>query len=246
MKKILVCQHVAYEILGTLNPLLKNRGFRIQYVNFGRHPEQQPAIDKYHALIILGGPMNVDETKRYPHLAYEIKMIEQAMKLNIPVLGICLGAQLIARALGAKVSKNPQAEIGWYDINKTKLGEEEHVFKHFSANEKIFEWHSDTFEIPNGAAHLASSPTCDSQAFCYGENIYGFQFHLEVDQAMIERWMKLPNHSKELLNLKGSTGCAEIRRGNQAYLERLIQLSELTFSELLNIFTQQHIKSTES
>ena len=97
MRKLLVFQHVAHEILGTLNPLLKRAGFRSRYVNFGRHPDAQPSLDGYHGLLILGGPMSVYEDHRFPHLSTEMKLIEDAMQRNLPVLGICLGAQLIAK-----------------------------------------------------------------------------------------------------------------------------------------------------
>ena len=96
MPKLLVLQHVAHEILGTLDPLLRSYGFRNRYVNFDREPEAQPTLDGYHGLAVLGGPMNVDQTDRYPHLATEIEVIHQALEREVPVLGICLGAQLVA------------------------------------------------------------------------------------------------------------------------------------------------------
>ena len=119
MKKLLVFQHVPHEILGTLNPLLKSAGFRIRYVNFGRHPDAQPTLDGYHGLVVLGGPMSVNDSDRLPHLTTEMKLIEEAMKRNLPVLGICLGAQLIAKTLGARVYSNKEKEIGWYDVTTT-------------------------------------------------------------------------------------------------------------------------------
>jgi GMP synthase (glutamine-hydrolysing) len=100
MKKLLVLQHVAHELLGTLNPLLKRSGFRIRYVNFARHPEAQPSLAGYHGLVVLGGPMSVNDTDRLPHLITEMKLIEAGLHRNLPVLGICLGAQLIAKTLG--------------------------------------------------------------------------------------------------------------------------------------------------
>ena len=97
MKKLLVCQHVPFEILGTLNPMLKSAGLRIQYVNFGRHPDARPDLGGYDGLVILGGPMNVGQVEAYPHLATELEMVRQALEMDIPTLGICLGAQLIAK-----------------------------------------------------------------------------------------------------------------------------------------------------
>ena len=99
MKKLLVLQHVAHELLGALNPLLKKSGFRIRYVNFARHPDAQPSLDGYDALVVLGGPMSVNDAGRLPHLTTEMKLIEEALRRSLPVLGICLGAQLIARTL---------------------------------------------------------------------------------------------------------------------------------------------------
>ena len=117
MKKLLVVQHVAHEILGTLNPLLKRAGFRIRYVNFARYPEAEPSLDGYDGLIILGGPMSVYDADRFVHLTTELKLIEHAMERELPILGICLGAQLIAKALGASVYPNEEKEIGWYDVS---------------------------------------------------------------------------------------------------------------------------------
>src|SRR5204863_9872367 len=116
MKKLLVLQHVAHELLGTLNPLLKRSGFRIRYVNFARHPDAQPSLDGYNWLVVLGGPMSVNDADRLPHLTTEMRLIEEALRRNIPVLGICLGAQLIAKTLGADVYPNKEKEIGWYDV----------------------------------------------------------------------------------------------------------------------------------
>ncbi|MFQ5903231.1 MAG: gamma-glutamyl-gamma-aminobutyrate hydrolase family protein, partial [Candidatus Binatia bacterium] len=135
MRKLLVCQHVAFEILGTLDPLFKSCGFRIRYVNFGRHPDAQPSLEGYHGLVVLGGPMNANQVDQYPHLATEMNLIEQAIGKGIPVLGVCLGAQLIAKALGAKVTENQEKEIGWYDVSPTEEGKSDPLLAHFRDKE---------------------------------------------------------------------------------------------------------------
>lgn len=239
MGKVLVCQHVAYEPLGTLNPLLKRFGLRIRYVNFGREPEAQPKLEGYQALILLGGPMNLDQEKKFPHLSYEIHLVEQALQQEIPVLGICLGAQIVAKALGAKVKKNPEKEIGWYPIEITPEGQKDPVLKHFQPREWIFQWHGDTFDIPRGTDHLATSSTCVNQAFCYGDKVYGFQFHMEADEALIERWLKVPAHLKELATLGGKIDPGTIRALTPQHVGRLKKLSELTFTEFLKIFGEE-------
>ena len=230
MSRILVCQHVAFEILGTLNPLLRRHGVRIKYVNFGRDPEARPSLDGYEGLVVLGGPMSVNDTERHPHLATEIELIGRALERGLPVLGICLGAQLLARALGAEVRPGPEKEIGWYDVSLAPEARTDRLFAHFGPSEKIFQWHGDGFELPEGAVRLASTPVCPNQAFRYGEDAYGLQFHLEVDPDLIERWLSVPVHRAELAELEGRVDPDRIRRETAAHIGRLRQLSDRTFS----------------
>jgi GMP synthase (glutamine-hydrolysing) len=229
MPRLLVCQHVPYEILGTLDPLLRGSGFRIRYVNFGRTPEALPTIDGYQGLIILGGPMNVGEEDRYPHLRTEKALVREAVEEGVPVLGICLGAQLIAAALGAEVRPATETEIGWYDVAPTMAAREDPVLAHFAASERLFQWHGDTFELPDGAVHLAAGDTVPNQAFRWGDNVYGLQFHLEVDEPTIERWLQVPLHREQIARLGGKIDPEEIRRATPRHIGRLKELSDRTF-----------------
>jgi GMP synthase (glutamine-hydrolysing) len=243
MKRLLVFQHVPHEILGTFNPLLKQAGFRIRYVNFGRTPDATPNVEKYDGLIILGGPMCVDQIDSHPHLLTEIAAIRQAMELQMPVLGICLGAQLIATALGAKVRKNPSKEIGWYDVTPTTAGLDDPLFSCFNGTEKIFQWHGDTFDIPHGAEQLATSPDCANQAFRFGDRTYGLQFHLEVNEALIERWLKTPVHIRELAALAVTEGSAmtpeNIMAETPRYIENTARLGNQLFGEYIRLFSSR-------
>lgn len=234
--KLLVFQHVAFEILGTLNPLFKSYGFRIRYVNFGRYPDAEPSLDGYQGLVVLGGPMSSTDEKNFPHLATEMRLIGEALEREMPVLGICLGSQLIARALGAQVAPNPTKEIGWYDVSLTDAGKQDPLFSHFRPTEPIFQWHGDRFEIPDGAIHLAHSPSCDHQAFRYGERVYGLQFHLEVDEALIERWLSVPIHLAELAELEGKIDPDQIRSQTSQLVSRSKELSDQTFEEFIRLF----------
>ncbi len=236
MSKILVCQHVPYEILGTLDPLLRKKGFRIKFVNFGRFPDAEPGIKGYEGLIVLGGPMNVGQAKDYPHLKYEKKLILDAIKADIPVLGICLGAQLIASALGAKIKKSPEKEIGWYNVVLTKEGHRDPLFKHFKLKEKIFQMHGDMFDVPKDAVLLASAPGCPHQAFRYGNKVYGFQFHLEVDEPLVERWLRVLEHREELKELRKLIEPDEIRVETHKRISHLKKLSNRTFAEFIKLF----------
>ncbi len=243
MKRLLVFQHVPHEILGTFNPLLKAAGFRIRYVNFGRTPDAQPEVDKYDGLIILGGPMCISQRENHPHLETEIAAIRAAMERQMPILGICLGAQLIAAALGARVHRNPVKEIGWYDITPTTAAHDDPLFSFFGDTETIFQWHGDTFEIPHGAVHLASAAACPNQAFRYGDRVYGLQFHLEVDAPLIERWLKTPLHIHELQGLEPEISADSIRAETPQYIDHSMALGEQLFGEFIRLFSTRNRRS---
>ena len=236
MKKLLVLQHVAHELLGTLNPLLKRAGFRIRYVNFARYPDAQPSLDGYDGLIVLGGPMSVNDSNRLPHLTTELNLIEEALRRKLPVLGICLGAQLIAKTLGATVYRNPEKEIGWYDVSPTPHASRDPVLMELENTEKIFQWHGETFDIPAGTSHLAFSSLCANQAFRYGANVYGFQFHMEVDEPMIHRWLRVPENQREIAALRGDQHIEQIYSETPEYMARLGRISERVFSAFIDLF----------
>jgi len=198
MPRLLVFQHVAAEPLGTLDALIRVRGHRVRFHNFERHPDAQPSVDRYRGLIVLGGPMNVEDQQRRPHLKTELLAIEAALRQGKPVLGICLGAQLLAHVLGGRVHRHEQHEIGWYDLAMTEAGRADPVLGVLGERTPVFQWHSRTFDLPAGAQHLARTETCEQQAFRWGTNAYGFQFHLEADAELIERWLRLPEYREEL------------------------------------------------
>jgi len=234
--KILVFQHVPYEPLGTLDPLLKAAGFRIRYVNFGRQPESRPSLAGYQALIILGGPMNADQIDSHPNLLTEIDIIREALEMEMSVLGICLGAQLLAKALGGEVTRNATREIGWYDVELTDAGSCDPVLSAFSTVQEVFQWHEDGIQLPPGAVHLAASNASDVQAFRHGEHAYGFQFHLEVDRSLIERWLTVPANQPILQAEAGNIEPDVIRKQIPASIDALEALSVATFSRWIERF----------
>jgi GMP synthase (glutamine-hydrolysing) len=244
MPKLLVFQHVAYEILGTLNPKLRDAGFRIRYVNFGRTPDARPRLEGYQGLVVLGGPMNTDQTDEHPHLDTETELIGDAIERGMPVLGICLGAQLIARALGASVGRNAEKEIGWYEVRPTSDAQRDPLLRHFRDSEQIFQWHGDTFEIPSGAVRLASSRSCANQAFRYEDNVYGLQFHLEVDERLVERWLRVPHHQAEIEALGGRIDPHLVREQTTLNIARSKRLADSVFTsfvELIGLPRRRHV-----
>lgn len=160
-----------------------------------------PPVRSIAGLIVMGGPMGVYEADRYPFLKRERDYIRKVIDAKKPVLGICLGAQLVARALGARVYPNRKKEIGWYRVRLTPTGRKDPLMKGGPVSPWVFQWHGDTFDLPRGAHRLASSSLCKNQAFRFGAHVYGLQYHLEVDKAMVLEWLDQPGAEEELSSL---------------------------------------------
>jgi len=204
-RPILVLQHVAHEPLGSLEAVFRQAGLRWQYVELFRQPmaglEQLPLEKEAAGLVVLGGPMNVDQVRQHPHLAHELPWIREAVAIELPVLGICLGAQLLAKALGARVFANGRKEIGWYPIHTTAQAAEDPLFSGTGPSETVFQWHGDTFELPEGAVRLARAELCENQAFRFGPSAWGLQFHVEMTAPLIDSWLEYPQNREELAGL---------------------------------------------
>lgn len=235
-RKILVFQHVPFEPLGTLDPALRQARLRVRYVNFSRDPGARPSLEGYAGLIVLGGPMNADQVDEYPNLATEVELLREASERGMQILGICLGAQLLAKALGATVSPARESEIGWYDLQLSKAGQSDELLREFANVQPMFQWHHDGFELPADTVQLASSTRCPVQAFRYRDHAYGFQFHLEVNEKLIERWLTLPAHANELAALAGSVDPEQIRQETRRQIVMLEDLSRRTFGNWVKRF----------
>lgn len=235
MRKLLVLQHVPSEPMGVLDPLLRGAGFRIRYVNFARDPFAQVDVSRYDGLVVLGGPMNVDQVDRFPHLLHETEVLQAAVAREIPTLGICLGAQLLAAALGAHVHPNPVREIGWYPLTLSPAASSDPLFKHLDSTTPVFQWHAYTFTEPQNTVHLASSASCANQAFRYRDFAYGLQFHLEVDAGLIQRWLQHSQLQHELEPLGGEQHARTVEAQTSVHLER----SQAQAAALFTSFVQR-------
>lgn len=175
--------------LGRLAPVLQRHRLRYRYldVHEGSFPVPDGVLEAAEGYVSLGGPMSANEDHRY--LRQEVAILAQAIERGKPVLGICLGAQLLAKALGARVYRNPVREIGWHPIFPAAGAAHDRLFWDCQ-RQPVFHWHSETFDLPAGAAWLAFSESCRHQAFRYGDRTWGLQFHLEVDQATAEEWYR--------------------------------------------------------
>ncbi len=189
--QFLIIRHVPHESAGTIESFLVQHKISFEYLNAYDGAKVPHDLNPYQALIVMGGPMNVDETREFPFLADEVTLIQNTIKNKKPVIGVCLGAQLMAKALGAKVYKGHKKEIGWFPIEWSKDAALDPVFNNISKTAKtVFHWHGDTFDLPNGAVRLASSKEYPNQLFKYGNSAYAFQFHVEVTADMARDWMK--------------------------------------------------------
>ena len=186
-------RHVAFEDLGSFAPVLAELGYEITYVDAGVDDVRAAKVTEADLLIVLGGPIGAYEDDVYPFLRDEIGLLERRLRLNLPTLGICLGAQLMARALGAKVYKG-QLEIGFAPITLTPEGARSCLGA--LAETSVLHWHADTFDRPEGATLLASTPACAHQAVSVGANALALQFHPEAGDRGFERW--LIGHAVEL------------------------------------------------
>lgn len=195
-KTVYAIQHVAFEDLGVFEDTLYQAGFRVRYFEAGVDNLKQ-AFEHTGLVIILGGPISVNETEDYPFLNDELTYLKQRIEQNLPTLGICLGAQLIAQACGAKVYAGSQKEIGWSKLQMTQI--EDNLLDILN-DVDVLHWHGDTFDLPEQATLLASSELYPNQAFKIGNNILALQFHLEVLGENIEKW--LIGHTIELRQAK--------------------------------------------
>lgn len=175
-------QHVPFEGLGSIEDWVLARRHVLSATRFHRG-EPLPAVEDVDLLVVMGGPMNIYEEAKYPWLVEEKRFIEQAIAAGRRVLGVCLGAQLVADVLGARVYANTDREIGWFPVETTEAVSASGLFGAFPSQIEVFHWHGDTFDIPAGAAHVARSSGCANQAFVYDDRVVGLQFHLETTPA---------------------------------------------------------------
>ena len=194
---VLILKNVANEGAGTIEDFLCDNNIDYRIIEMFR--EDLPPTADVDTLIIMGGPMSVNESNVYPFIDKEEDLVKDFIRKGKRVFGVCLGAQVMAKALGAKVYAGPEKEIGWYDIELQGEGLRDPLIKRLALHPgagdfwkkfKVFHWHGETFDLPEGAEWIARSELYPNQAFRYGKNAYAFQFHIEVRKETIYEWLK--------------------------------------------------------
>ncbi len=225
-------QNASFEKPGYLETLIRENGYFSTYTPLFRSTEM-PDLHTFDLLIILGGPMNVYQEKDFPYLNEEKKFIEKSINAGKKVLGICLGAQLIATVLGASVTTNPVKEIGWFPVRLSDDYSKHWLLKNLPAEFVPMHWHGDTFQIPSGAQRIASSEACQNQGFIYNERVMGLQFHLETSLESLDEMVK--NCHGELIEGNFIQKKADLLNGAGQFMSSANKIMEHLFRALCSI-----------
>ena len=231
---VLVLQHEAVEPLGAIGDALCAAGVAARYVRVYDGEPVPGDLDGMDGLIVMGGPMGVSEQDRYPFLSDEIRLLQHTWREGLPILGVCLGSQLLAAALGAPVTPAPRPEIGWYDVFMTEAAAEDPLWTGMTSAWTGFHWHGDVHGLPPGATRLAHSGLTPCQAFRAGRHAYGFQFHLEVTRPIIEDW--LATFAEEARD--GTQDRAQILAGADRHLAAMRDIGVHVFGQWARLVTE--------
>ena len=227
-KRVHFLQHVPFEDSANIGLWAQKNGYLLTNTKLFNN-ENLPDENDIDILAIMGGPMNIYQYRDYPWLKDEKIFIEKAIAKKVKIIGVCLGAQLIADVLGVKISQNHNIEIGWHDIQLTETGTTSKLFKNLPNQFTAFHWHGDTFEIPTGALHLAKSKACENQAFQYDNNVIALQFHLEYSVESIEKMLE--HCSNELIDTPFVQKEKQIRQG-YSYIDKDMEYLNILLGQL--------------
>ncbi len=228
MPSALAIRHVHFEDLGVFGPVLENTGYDVGYIQAGVDSIAQSGAERTDVLIVLGAPIGAYEEDEYPFLLETMRVLEARLAAGRPTLGICLGAQLMARVLGARVYPGPAKEIGWAPVSLTQEGR--HSALGHLEGRPVLHWHGDTFDLPDGAIRLASTALTPNQAFSWGSHALGLQFHPEAAAETFELW--LLGHACEIAGVPGLSVGA-LRADAHRYAPAASDAGALLFSEFL-------------
>jgi GMP synthase-like glutamine amidotransferase len=231
---VLVLQHIACEPPGVYEDVMREREVAIERFELD---EGDPLPDwrEFDAIVAMGGPMSVTDDAEHPWLAEEKRLIAEAVRAGTPYWGACLGVQLLAASLGARVYSGPRPEVGLLPVTLTDEALADPIFDGLPRELVTLQWHGDTFDLPEGAVPLASSPAYPNQAFRWGEAAYGVQFHLEVSPAMAREWATVPAYGESLDRVLGPGALPGLVAELDAHAPRMLEHGRTLFGRWLEL-----------
>lgn len=212
-RPVLIIQHAQYEHPAAIRRAIESQGIVALWI----HPYQgdaYPKIDDVRGVISLGGPMGANDDQEHPWIPAECALLREATLMNLPIAGVCLGGQLLARALGGHVTPNVRPEVGWFPIRLNAEGRADAVLRSGGETPVVYQWHQDTFHLPPEAVLLAENDACERQAYRVGEHAYGFQFHPEADHQLVHEWLALRGVDEELSATRREHGARTIQNAD--------------------------------
>jgi GMP synthase-like glutamine amidotransferase len=227
--RVLVFRHVPFESPDLIVPALEARGLKLDYADLFRDPHPPEDWRSAAGLVFMGGPMSVNDD--LPFIKRELAILEEALQSSTPVLGVCMGSQLLARAAGSRVYRNPVKEIGWAPVYWTEAAGQDRLLRGLNEPEMIFHWHGETFDLPEGAEWLAWSDACRNQAFRLGANAYGLQCHFEVTPETITAWCREDANAGDVRELAGPIDPT-------AHSSRLSELAAIVFGRWADLVAE--------
>ena len=230
--RTLVLQHIACEPPGVFEDVLRERGIELHRVELDEG-DSLPGWREFGAIVAMGGPMSATDDHELPWLADEKRLISDAVRAGVPYWGVCLGVQLLAASLGARVYAGPEPEVGLLPITVTDEGRSDPVFADAPAGLVTLQWHGDTFDLPDGAVRLASSPAYENQAFRF-ERAYGLQFHLEVSAEMAREWDDVPEYVTSLERTLGAEAAPAFLSAIEQRAEEMRTVGRVLFERWLD------------
>jgi GMP synthase-like glutamine amidotransferase len=240
--KALVFENSPGDRVGTFGEMLLQKGWDFENVYLHSGAAIPEDWQRYDLLVAMGGPMNVHEEETYPYLREEIRVLEEALKGGLPVLGFCLGAQLMAKALGSSVYKGFRKEIGWYKARLTPDGMKDAVVRLLPETFMAFQWHGDTFELPAGATLVISSENYANQAMRFGTLSYGFQFHFEIRKDMIIEWLE--DGSEEIEEMGGKAFKEKVYHDTETHIACFHRMAASFFEQYLSSVEINRLENT--
>lgn len=233
MKRVLALVNVGDDPPGYLGEIMQGHGIACDAISVADTPLPDPT--EYAAIISLGGPQHAAADEKHPYLAQEKVLIRHAVERDIPYLGICLGGQLLAHALGAQVTKHHMIELGFLEVELTEEGKADALFQGLPDQQRVFQWHLDVFDIPAGGVRLATNANVPNQAFRYGERAYGLQYHIEVTPDMFYDWLQYLPNDQEVIDALGPDVVNRLEQEISLYYSTFLRHARIMFENFLKI-----------